>query len=70
MLHIVMSPRAAMQEWKLSFQGDSMEKSWASLSATNPTCFETILLISSAPGADLNVKLLGSLIYEEDYKVS
>ena len=35
-----------------------------------PTHFETRLLISSAPRADLNATLLGSLIYEEDYKVS
>lgn len=34
-----------------------------------PIHFQMWLLISSAP-SDLNVKLLGSLIYEEDYKVS
>lgn len=34
-----------------------------------PIHFQMRLLISSAP-SDLNVKLLGSLNYEEDYKVS
>ena len=34
-----------------------------------PIHFGMRFLISSAP-SDLNVKLLGSLIYEEDYKVS
>lgn len=34
-----------------------------------PIHFQMRLLISSAP-SDLNVKLLGSLIYEEEYKVS
>lgn len=62
MQHILESVRAAVQARVLSFADLLAAK-------LQPIHFQMRSLISSAP-SDLSVKLLGSLIYEEDYKVS
>lgn len=62
MQHVLKSAQAAVQTWALSFANPLVAK-------LQPIHSEMRSLISSAP-SDVNVKLLGSLIYEEDYKVS
>lgn len=61
MQNIVKSVRAVAQTRALSLQTCSSQNCKQST--------QMRLLISSAP-SDLNVKLSGSVIYEEDYKVS